>query len=112
VSKFQNLPKGMLEQLHVLQQQLVSAQLELDGETVTGTAGDGGVQVILTGDQKCTQVLISPKLLAAGDPERLGVLLAEAFNEALEASRELMERKLNPFAPEGSGGARSDPVSE
>jgi DNA-binding protein YbaB len=102
----------MLEQLHSLQQLLVSAQLELNGKTVTGTAGDGAVQVIFTSYQKCTQVLISPKLLAAGDPEHLGRLLVDAINEALDASRELMEQKLNPFAPEASGEIPPDPTPE
>jgi DNA-binding YbaB/EbfC family protein len=102
----------MLEQLHSLQQLLVSAQLELDGETVTGTAGDGAVQVTLTGDQKCTQVLVSPKLLAAGDPDRLGALLTAAFNDALDASRDLMEQKLHPFAPETSAGTPPDPTPD
>jgi DNA-binding YbaB/EbfC family protein len=103
MSKFQNLPKGMLEQLHSLQQQLVSAQLELDGETVTGTAGEGAVQVTLTGDQRCTQVLVSPKLLKEADPNQLSGLLATAFNHALEASRAMMEDRLSPFSPEKSG---------
>ena len=55
MSKLQNLPKGMLEQLQSLQQQLISAQLDLDGETAVGTAGGGAVKVTLTGDQKCTE---------------------------------------------------------
>lgn len=103
MSKIQNLPKGMLEQLRSLQETLVSAQLELDGETVTGTAGDGAVQVTLTGDQKCTQVQISPELLTTADPEKLGALLVAAINQALDASRELMEERLNPASPEQSG---------
>jgi DNA-binding YbaB/EbfC family protein len=96
MSKFQNLPKGMLEQLQSLQQQLVSAQMELKGETVTGTAGGGAVQVIVTGDQKCTEVQISPELLEEEDPSLLQDLLVVAINNALEASRDLMEERLRP----------------
>jgi DNA-binding YbaB/EbfC family protein len=97
MSKFQNLPKGMLEQLQSLQQQLVSAQMELKGETVTGTAGGGAVQVIVTGDQKCTEVQISPELLKEEDPSLLQDLLVAAINNALEASRDLMEQRLHPL---------------
>lgn len=100
MSKFQNLPKGMLEQLQSLQQQLVSAQMELSGETVTGTAGGGAVQVTVTGDQKCTQVQISPELLKEEDPGLLQDLLVAAINNALEASRDLMEERLHPLSPE------------
>lgn len=96
MSKFQNLPKGMLEQLQSLQQQLVSAQMELKGETVTGTAGGGAVQVIVTGDQKCTEVQISPELLKEDDPSLLQDFLVAAINDALEASRDLMEERLHP----------------
>ena len=102
MSKFQNLPKGMLEQLHALQQQLVTAHLELDGETVTGIAAEGAVEVTLGPDQKCTRVRIDPELLAGGSPDELSALLVVAFNEALEASRELLEDRLNPFSPEKS----------
>lgn len=98
MSKFQKLPKGMLEQLQSLQQQLVSAQMELKGETVTGTAGGGAVQVVLTGDQKCTQVQISPDLLTQEDPGLLQDLLVAAFNNALDASRAMMEERLNPLS--------------
>jgi DNA-binding YbaB/EbfC family protein len=100
MSKFQNLPKGMLEQLQSLQQQLVSAQMELKGETVTGTAGGGAVQVTVTGDQKCTQVQISPELLSEEDPSLLQDLLLAAINNALEASRDLMEERLHPISSE------------
>ena len=88
MSKLQNLPKGMLEQLQALQQQLISAQLDLDGETAVGSAGGGAVKVTLTGDQKCTDVHISPELLAAGDSQMLQELLALAINNALDASRD------------------------
>ena len=70
--------------------------MELKGETVTGTAGGGAVQVIVTGDQKCTEVHISPELLKEEDPSLLQDLLVAAINNALEASRDLMEERLHP----------------
>lgn len=102
MSKFQKLPKGMLEQLQSLQQQLVSAQMELKGETVTGTAGGDAVQVTVTGDQKCTQVHISPELLKEADLGLLQDLLVAAINNALEASRDLMQERLHPLSGESS----------
>jgi DNA-binding protein YbaB len=103
MSKFQNLPKGMLEQLHALQQQLVSAQMELDGEMITGVAADGAVEVTLGPDQKCVRVRIDPELLTPGSADQLGALLAAAFNQALDTSRDILEDRLNPFSPEKSG---------
>jgi DNA-binding protein YbaB len=103
MSKFQNLPKGMLEQLHALQQQLVSAQMELNGEMITGVAADGAVEVTLGPDQKCARVRIDPELLAAENADQLSALLVVAFNQALDTSRDMMEDRLNPFSPEKSG---------
>lgn len=100
MSKLQNLPKGMLDQLNALQQTLVSAQMDLEGETAVGSAGSGAVQVTLTGDQHCTEVQISPELLAAGDVQMLQGMLQLAINNALEASREMIASRLKPISEE------------
>ena len=99
MSKFQKLPKGMVEQLQTLQQQLMGAQLELAGETVTGAAGGGAVMVTLTGDQRCKQVVISPELIKEADSEMLQDLVMTAFNKALEESRNLAADRLSPLSP-------------
>lgn len=102
MSKFQKLPKGMIEQLQFLQQQLMSAQAELSGETVTGTAGGGAVTVTLTGDQRCKEVLIDPELLKDADAAMLQDLILTAMNNALEEMRSLAAERMSPFTDFGT----------
>jgi hypothetical protein len=92
---------GMMGQLQRLQEQLQLAQEQLAEETVTATAGGGVVSVTVTGDQKCTAVVIEPELLEDADVEMLQDLILTAINGALEQSRELAADRLGPLA---SGG--------
>ena len=91
----------MMGQLQRLQEQLQLAQEQLAEETVTATAGGGVVSVTVTGDQKCTAVVIEPELLEDADVEMLQDLILTAINGALEQSRELAADRLGPLA---SGG--------
>lgn len=95
-------PGGMMQQIQQLQTQIMAAQNALADETVSGTAG-GVVTVTVTGDQRCVGVQIAPAVLADGDVEMLQELVLTAFNQALEASRELAQDRLGPLAS-GLGG--------
>jgi DNA-binding protein YbaB len=57
----------------------------------------------VSGDQRITELYIDPALLAAGDVRQLSLLLQEAFNQALEESREMAKKRLGPLAS-GLGG--------
>ena len=92
---------GMMGQLQKLQEQLQVAQEQLAEETVTATAGGGVVSVTVTGDQRCTSVVINPELLTDADVEMLQDLILTALNSALDQSRELAVDRLGPLA---SGG--------
>ncbi|MCW5877049.1 MAG: YbaB/EbfC family nucleoid-associated protein [Anaerolineales bacterium] len=94
---------GMLKQLRQMQGELAKAQKELARETVTAEAGRGAVQVTVTGDQRVTDLQIDPELLASGDAGQLSQLLQEAFNKALDESREMAKKRLGPLAS-GLGG--------
>jgi nucleoid-associated protein EbfC len=91
-------PMGMMGQLQKLQEQLQEAQAKLAEETVTGTAGGGAVKVVVTGDQKCVSVEIDPEILTDGDVEMVQDMLLAAFNNALDASRNLAADRLGPLA--------------
>jgi DNA-binding YbaB/EbfC family protein len=88
---------GMLKQLKQMQADLMKAQKELAKETVVGEAGKGAVKVTITGDQRVTNVEIDPAL-ESGDMKKLSVLLQEATNKALDASRELAKERLGPLS--------------
>ena len=52
----------------------------------------------MTGDQRCQAVEIDPEVLEDGDVEMLQDLVLTAFNNALEASREMAAERLGPLA--------------
>jgi DNA-binding YbaB/EbfC family protein len=89
---------GMMGQLQKLQEQLEQAQAKLAEETVSGSAGGGAVKVTVTGDQRCKGIEIDPELLKDVDVEMLQDLLLAAFNNAIDASRNLASERLGPLA--------------
>lgn len=95
--KMQN-PMSMMGQLQKLQEQIQATQEQLAEETVTATAGGGAVKITVTGDQRCRAVEIDPALLQDADVEMLQDLVLTAFNNALEASRNLAAERLGPLA--------------
>ena len=89
---------GMMQQLQRLQKQMEEAQAKLAEETVTATVGGGAIKVVMTGDQKCQSVEISPDLLNDADAEMLQDLVLSAVNMALDQSRELQQKLMGPLA--------------
>jgi DNA-binding YbaB/EbfC family protein len=94
--KMQN-PMSMMGQLQKLQEQIKIAQDQLAEETVTAAAGGGAIKITITGDQHCRAVEIDPALLQDADVEMLQDLVLTAFNNALEASRNLAAERLGPL---------------
>jgi len=95
--KMQN-PMGMMGQIQKLQEQIQQVQEQLAEETVTATAGGGAVKITMTGNQNCRGVEIDPALLQDADVEMLQDLVLTAFNNALEASRNMAAERLGPLA--------------
>ena len=89
---------GMMQQLQKMQKQMEEAQAKLAIETVTVTAGGGAIKVVMTGDQKCQSVEISPDFIKDADAEMLQDLVLSAVNMALDQSRALQEKLMGPLA--------------
>ena len=89
---------GMMNQLQRLQEQLQETQAKLADEIVSATAGGGAVTVSVTGDQRCTSVVIDPELIKDGDVEMIQDLVLTAVNNALDKSREMAAERLGPLA--------------
>ena len=96
---------GLMKQVKQMQEQLKQAQKELEKETVTGSAGGGAIEVIMTGSQKCQSVKLDGGKVKDMKPENLEALLIMAVNDALEKSRKLMAKKIGPLGG-GLGGLR------
>ena len=89
---------GMMQQLQKMQQQMAEAQEKLAVATVTATVGGGAIKVVMTGDQKCQSVEISPDFIKDADAEMLQDLVLSAVNMALDQSRALQEKLMGPLA--------------
>lgn len=89
---------GMMQQLKMMQDQLQTIQAQLAEETVEAAVGGGVVKVTMTGDQRCTNVMIDPEVLADADAEMLQDMILSAINLSLEKSRELASERMGPLA--------------
>ena len=77
-----------------LQARLAKIQEELGNETVEASVGGGAVTVVMTGHQKVQSVKIAPEVVDPEDVPMLEDLIVAAVNEAVEKSRELVNRRL------------------
>lgn len=93
-----NNPMGMMGQIQKLQEQIQQVQEQLAEETISASAGGGAVKITVTGNQVCRGVEIDPDLLKDADVEMLQDLILTAFNNALEASRNMAAERLGPLA--------------
>lgn len=73
---------ALLQQAQAMQQQMMDAQTELAGRTVSGSAGGDLVTVSMTGTGELTQVRIDPKAIDPDDAETLGDLIVAAVRDA------------------------------
>ena len=95
---------AMLEQAQAMQAQLVSAQAQLAGQTVEGSAG--GVQVTVSGTGELVGVSVQPGSFDGSDEESLsdlGDLVVAAFRDAKAKADQLASQALGPLAG-GLGG--------
>jgi len=89
---------GMVQKLQQVQKQMEVARSKLADEIVTATAGGGAIKVVMTGDQKCKSVEISPDFLKDADAEMLQDMVLSAVNMALDEARALQEKLMGPLA--------------
>ena len=95
--RFQPDASAMMKQIQQLQAQMLQAQEELAGETVTVSIGGGALTVVMNGQQEVRSVIIDPEAVDRDEVEMLQDMILAAMNEALRESRQLAEKKLAPF---------------
>lgn len=89
-------PEAMMKQAQQLQAQILQAQEELATEAVSASVA-GAVTVVATGQGEVRSVKINPEALDPDSVEILEDAIAAAVNEALRKSRELADKKMEPF---------------
>jgi len=93
---------SLMKQAQAMQEKLGAAQAELEQLVLLGQAGDGLVKVTLKGTGQITRVDIDESLMAPGEAEMMGDLVAAAHADAKrqldQRSAELMKKAAGPLA--------------
>lgn len=88
----------MLKQAQALQRKLAQAQEEIAELEVTGSAGGGTVNAVVTGAGDLVRIEIAPEAVDPDDVEMLQDLVVAAVNDALRSAREVEQEKLGGLA--------------
>ncbi|KRM32513.1 hypothetical protein FC83_GL000378 [Agrilactobacillus composti DSM 18527 = JCM 14202] len=88
---------SMMKQMQKMQKEMGKAQEELAVMEFTGSAPDGLVKAVFTGDKKMKDLQIDPKAMDPDDPDMLQDLVIAAVNEALANVDKTTEEKLGKF---------------
>lgn len=70
------------KEARLLQEKFSKMQSELQSSEVTGTAGNGLVTLVLTGDGNMKDIKIKPECVDPEDVEGLEVLIKAAYSDA------------------------------
>ena len=84
---------GLMKQAQAMQENLKKAQEELAFIEVTGEAGSGMVQILMTCKHQVKRVTIDPNLMG-DDKDMLEDLIAAAFNDGARKAEEATEAKM------------------
>jgi len=87
----------IVRQAQQMQQNIMRAQAELAEAEVTGSAGGGLVQAIVTGSGELLDIVIDPSVVDPADVETLADLVVAAIRDANREARELSERTMGPL---------------
>ena len=87
---------GLMKQAQAMQENLKKAQEELAFIEVTGEAGSGMVQILMTCKHQVKRVTIDPSLMT-DDKDMLEDLVAAAFNAAARAVEKTPNAKMGKF---------------
>jgi hypothetical protein len=93
---------SLMKQAQAMQEKLGAAQAEIEQLVLLGQAGDGLVKVTLKGTGQITRVDIDESLMAPGEAEMVGDLVAAAHADAKRqldtGQAELMQKAAGPLA--------------
>lgn len=79
---------NLMKQAQKMQEDMLKTQEDLKTKEYEATAGGGAVKVIVTGEKKIKEIVISPDVVDKDDVEMLQDLIIASVNEALRKSEE------------------------
>jgi DNA-binding YbaB/EbfC family protein len=92
------LQRKLVEQMEKFQQDLKTAQKELDELRVEAEAGGGAVRAVASGSGELIELRISPDAVDPEDVEMLQDLVLAAVGEALQKGRQAQEERLGSLS--------------
>lgn len=90
--------QALMKQAQQMQQKMAEAQQQLEESEVKGSAGEGLVEITLSGKKQLLGVRIDPKAVDPDDVEMLEDLITAAYNDAAKQADELYEELMGPLA--------------
>ncbi len=84
----------MMKQVQKMQKDMLAAQEQLAGETVSSSAGGGMVTVTVSGDLVVKDIKIDPAAIDPEDAELLQDMVLAAVNEAVRQAQELAATRM------------------
>jgi DNA-binding YbaB/EbfC family protein len=97
-------PNAMMAQMQKMQEDMATAQQELENEAVTVTSGGGAVTVVITGHQRIQSIAINPELLDPEEADILQDMLVVAINSAIEQSQAMSAQRMEGITGGLGGG--------
>ncbi|GAB1420887.1 YbaB/EbfC family nucleoid-associated protein [Anaerolineales bacterium] len=88
---------NMMGQIQKMQQDMATAQEELENETVEVSVGGGALNIVITGHQRVRSISINPELIDVTEDEwvvDLQDLLVAAVNQAIEQSQTMAAQRM------------------
>ncbi len=87
----------LMKQAQKMQQQMLQAQEQLAATELTGTAGGGLVEVIVSGAGEVLRIKIDPKAVDPDDVESIEDLVLAAARNGQEQAHELGAQTMGPM---------------
>jgi len=96
-----NQMQQLMKQAQKMQEQVASAQSELEEAELEGESGGGLIKVTVNGKKIVTKIRIDPTAVNPDDIEMLEDLITAALNNAYEKADEIYKEKMGGFGPMG-----------
>ena len=89
----------LMKQAQKMQQDMLKAQQELEGQEYTASSGGGVVTATVTGAKVVQSIKISPEVVDPDDIEMLEDLVLAAVREAMEKAENSAQEKMGKVTP-------------
>jgi DNA-binding YbaB/EbfC family protein len=89
---------NLLAQAQAMQNQLMEAQADLEGQEIEGSAGGGLVTALVSGTGELLSLNIKKEAVDPDDTETLADLIVAAVRDASENAKEAAARAMGPLA--------------